>query len=119
MTQPDETQVDSTIDDIEDLDDLDDALDSMFGSPALILMLGLLAFSTAVLFYAFTRGSMILIDRWVEGFGWIIAPMPLLVAGLICFWQPERSWLQQAGVVAIGVALANFVMMGIETATSA
>ena len=108
-----------TRDDIDELGDVDDEVDSMFGSPALLLLLVLMGIGIGVLFYGFTRGSMILFDRWVEGLGWIIAPAPLMVFGIVSFWQSERGWLQQAGAFAVGLSLANFVMMAIETNTSA
>ena len=109
----------SELDDVEDMEDLESAMDSMFGSPAVHLMLVLMGFGIAVLLYSFTRGSMILFDRWIDGFGWIVAPTPLLIFGLLSWWQAERGWLQQAGAAAIGFALANYVMMAIETNTSA
>ena len=106
-------------DEDEDLDDVDAELDSTFGSPALLLLLVLMGIGFGVLFYGFTRGSMILFDRWADGLGWIIAPAPLMVFGIVSFWQSERGWLQQAGAIAVGLSLANFVMMAIETNTSA
>lgn len=106
-------------DDADAQDDFDDELDSQFGSPALLLLLVLMGIGFGVLFYGFTRGSMVLFDRWVESLGWIIAPAPLMVFGIVSFWQSERGWLQQAGAVAVGLSLANFVMMAIETNTSA
>ena len=105
--------------DAEDSDDFEDELDNQFGSPALLLLLVLMGIGFGVLFYGFTRGSMVLFDRWAEGLGWLIAPAPLLVFGIVSFWQSERGWLQQAGAVAVGLSLANFVMMAIETNTSA
>lgn len=105
--------------DAEDSDEFEDELDSQFGSPALLLLLVLMGIGFGVLFYGFTRGSMVLFDRWVEGLGWLIAPAPLLVFGIVSFWQSERGWLQQVGAVAVGLSLANFVMMAIETNTSA
>lgn len=102
----------------DDLSDLDEELDSTFGSPALMLLLVLLGIGVGVLFYSFTRGSMILFDRWAEGLGWIIAPTPLLIFSIVSFLQSERGWLQQTGAAAVGLALANYVMMAIETNTS-
>ena len=103
---------------IDELSDIDDELDSMFGSPALMLLLVLLGIGFGVLFYSFSRGSMILFDRWADGLGWIIAPTPLLIFGIVSFLQSERGWLQQAGAAALGLALANYVMMAIEANTS-
>ena len=103
---------------IDDIDDLDAEMDSLFGSPALMILLVLMGIGVGVLFYSFTRGSMILFDRWADGLGWILAPTPLLIFGIISFWQSERGWLQQAGAAAIGLSLANYIMMAIETNTS-
>ena len=116
MSTNDDTELQ---DDSEDLDDFDTELDSTFGSPALLLLLVLMGIGFGVLFYGFTRGSMILFDRWADGLGWIIAPAPLMVFGIVSFWQSERGWLQQAGAIAVGLSLANFVMMAIENNTSA
>ena len=116
--EPPETNPTIPDDEIEDLDDLDAEMDNLFGSPALMLLLVLMGIGVGVLFYSFTRGSMILFDRWADGLGWIIAPTPLLIFGIVSFWQSERGWLQQAGATAIGLALANYIMMAIETNTS-
>ena len=116
--EPPDTNPTIPDDEIEDLDDLDAEMDNLFGSPALMLLLVLMGIGVGVLFYSFTRGSMILFDRWADGLGWIIAPTPLLIFGIVSFWQSERGWLQQAGATAIGLALANYIMMAIETNTS-
>lgn len=118
MTQGNQANEDDLLPDEDELSDLDDELDSMFGSPALMLLLVLLGIGAGVLFYGFTRGSMILFDRWAEGLGWIIAPTPLLIFGIVSFLQSERGWLQQAGAAALGLALSNYVMMAIEANTS-
>ena len=117
-SEPTDTSQGFDDDEIEDTDDLDAEMDSLFGSPALMILLVLMGIGVGVLFYAFTRGSMILFDRWTDGLGWILAPTPLLIFGIISFWQSERGWLQQAGATAIGLALANYIMMAIETNTS-
>ena len=118
MTQENQATEEDQLEIDDELSDLDDELDSMFGSPALMLLLVLLGIGVGVLFYSFTRGSMILFDRWAEGLGWIIAPTPLLIFGIVSFLQSERGWLQQAGAAALGLALANYVMMAIEANTS-
>ena len=117
-TEPTDTSQGLDDGEIDDIDDLDAEMDSLFGSPALMILLVLMGIGVGVLFYSFTRGSMILFDRWADGLGWILAPTPLLIFGIISFWQSERGWLQQAGAAAIGLSLANYIMMAIETNTS-
>ncbi len=96
--------------------DYDDELDDA-GSPALFLLLALGGFGLGTLLTSLTWTSASVLTEFVGEWGWILAPVPILLFGLASIWQYELAWLRRLGAATMGFALSQFVMLAIGFAT--